>query len=434
MGPNEALQEVEKAFESEKTKKTETLFQKKNRLLKTLEDARKKEVILIREKAILEGENGKEGFIAGLQKRVESETKHLSCVIAKKESLELGSKQLDEAKLILADIDSDAAETKIGWKLKERIPEKFKKSETDLILEVLVNKYVEEIEQIGEKYYENLKVDEIQYKGESLGVKNESESASKNPAKRASGYLDDMIKRKEQIINMLECRKKNYAARDDQLKTQNIAYSEKMGQVNNEINSLVQVYKQKEEEFLALKAEDANSDTKPVSDTAGNHTTSTETFQKSQNHSKISNSTSKMHEILKTAHTEILSSTESRNVLIRKCYKSVACIRPVFIEEDYIIGSQQKTTQFSAKPWKDAFGGVDWEETTENIEKVIKVFVELQEKHEGHQKQFMDKKDEVKQIWKVEKKEMKMESGGAGQKKRVKIENPSNDNEVIEID
>ena len=141
-----------------------------------------------------------------------------------------------------------------------------------------------------------------------------------------------------------------------------------------------------------------------------------------------------MHEILKTAHTEILSSTESRNVLIRKCYTSVANIRPVFIEEDYIIGSQQKTTQFSAKPWKDAFGGVNWEETTENIEKVIKVFVELQEKHEGHQKQFMDKKDEVKQIWKVEKKEMKMESGGAGQKKRVKIENASNDNEVIEID
>lgn len=125
MGPNEALQEVDKAFESGKIKKTETLFQKKNRLLKTLEDARKKEVILIREKAILEGENGKEGFIAGLQKRVESETKHLSCVIAKKESLELGSKQLDEAKLILADIDSDGADTKIGWKLKERIPEKF---------------------------------------------------------------------------------------------------------------------------------------------------------------------------------------------------------------------------------------------------------------------------------------------------------------------
>jgi hypothetical protein len=46
----------------------------------------------------------------------------------------------------------------------------------------------------------------------------------------------------------------------------------------------------------------------------------------------------------------------------------------------------------------------------------------------------MEVKGEVKMILKVEKKERDMESGGAGKNKKVKIENASNDNEVIEID
>merc|ERR1712071_510587 len=97
------------------------------------------------------------------------------------------------------------------------------------------------------------------------------------------------------------------------------------------------------------------------------------------------------------------------------------------------------------KPWKDAFAKVDWEKTTENIEKVNKVFVDLKEKHEEHQEKFMEVKSEVKGVLKVEKKERLVESEETGKKKKVKIENASNhraeaqpyasnDNEVIEID
>jgi hypothetical protein len=72
--------------------------------------------------------------------------------------------------------------------------------------------------------------------------------------------------------------------------------------------------------------------------------------------------------------------------------------------------------------------------TKQSIEKVNKIFVDLKEKHEEHQEKFMEVKGEVKMILKVEKKERDMESGGAGKNKKVKIENASNDNEVIEID
>jgi len=440
--PNEALADIDKAIENAMIPKNETLFQKKNRLLKKLEDARKSELVLIRQKAIQEGENGKEGYNAGLEKRVESDTKHVSRVIAKKESLELQSRQLDEAKGILEKLEADGDKT--SFKLKERIPEKFKKPETDLILEILVNKYAGELEQIGEQYYENLKVEELQYEGEHLGAKTEdkSEDARINQTNRASTYLDNLVKEKEQIIKMLENRKRTYEATDLQLTTQNIEFSEKMDQVKTEINGLVKLYKQKKQEFVALKGENIDSDIKPGRASAVNGETSTETPQISQNLSKLSSSTSKMHEILKTAHTEILSSRNARNLLIRECYTSVKHISSL---EPFIASENEKTKQFSAKPWKDAFAKVDWEKTTENIEKVNKVFVDLKEKNEEHQEKFMEVKSEVKRVLKVEKKERLVESEGTGKKKKVKIENASNhraeaqpyasnDNEVIEID
>jgi hypothetical protein len=318
--PNEALAEIDKAIEKTTIPKNETLFQKKNRLLRTLEDAKTKERVLIRQKKIMEGENDKEGYNAGLEKRLESDTRHLSQVVAKKESLELQSRQLDEAKLIIEKCYAEG-KTEFG-KLNERIRKKFVKPETDLILEVLVNNYAEELEQIGEQYYETVKVEKLQYEGEHLGVKNEakSESIRKN---QTSDYLDNLLKQKQQIIKMLENREKSYKARNLQLDTQNTAYSEKMDQVKTEIDGLVQVFKEKEEDFLDLKAENIDSDIKPGRGPTVNDKTSTETPKISQNHSKISSSTSKMHEILKSAHTEILSSKTSRNLIIKECYASV---------------------------------------------------------------------------------------------------------------